>query len=73
MDKFIDLIAEILEVESSTISLNTDFRNDIEDWDSMKGFSIICMIEDEYGVQISVPDFLNCITIGDLYEKAMKE
>ena len=70
MDKFLELIAEILEVDTESINLDTNFREDIDDWDSMKGFSIICMIEDEYGVTVNVPDFLQCTTVGDLYKKA---
>jgi len=69
MDKFLELMAEILEVNVEDISMDTDFREDIEDWDSMKGFSVICMIEDEYGLVIDVPTFLKCKTIGDLYNK----
>jgi acyl carrier protein len=69
MDKFLELMAEILEVEVNEISMETDFRNDIEDWDSMKGFAIICMLEDEYGIQLDVPTFLKCSTISDLYNK----
>jgi len=70
VDNFFELIAEILEVDIDDISLETDFRKDIEDWDSMKGFAIICLIEDEYDRYIDVPTFLNCITLGDLYKKA---
>ena len=69
MDIFLEFIAEILEVEVNEISMKTDFRNDIEDWDSMKGFAIICMLEDEYGIQLDVPTFLKCSTISDLYNK----
>lgn len=71
MNKFIKLIAEILEVDAEDISMDTNFRIDIEGWDSMKGFSTICMIEDEYGIQIDVLTFLKCKTIGDLYNKAI--
>lgn len=69
MEQFLEFFAEILEVEDNEINLKTDFRNDIEDWDSMKGFAIICMLEDEYNLQLDVPDFLECITIDDLYKK----
>ncbi len=69
MEQFLEFMAEILEVENNEITLRTDFRNDIEDWDSMKGFAIICMLEDEYNLQIDVPDFLECVTIDDLYKK----
>ena len=68
MEKFLDLIAEILEVDTNDISFETDFRKEC-DFDSLKGFSIICMIEEEYGKIVSVDTFLKCKTIGDLFEQ----
>ena len=73
MECFLELVAEILEVEPSEISAETDFRNDVPDWDSLMGFALICMIEDEYNVRIEVPAFLKCKTIMDLYDKTMGE
>lgn len=66
MEKFIELMAEILEVEPNEISLDTDFREDC-DFDSLKGFSMICTLEEEYNKTITVPQFLECKTIGDLF------
>ena len=40
---------------------------------SLMGFSMIVMMEDEYGVQVTVEEFLDCKTIGDLYKKCIKE
>lgn len=70
MNGFLELVAEILEVDASTLSGATDFRSDVPDWDSMRGFSILCMIEDEYGVRMEVPEFLECVTIDQLYRAA---
>lgn len=67
MDDFIGQMAEILEAEATDLSLETAFRTDVPGWDSMRGFSILCMIEDEYEVRMEVPEFLDCNTIGDLY------
>lgn len=64
---FLINVAEVLEADAEGISLNTDFRNDIPDWGSLKGYSLIVMIEDEYGVVIEVEDFLKAKTVGDLY------
>ena len=69
MDKFLEEIADILEVEAEDISLDTDFREDIEDWGSMMGFSILVLLEDEYDIKLSIDEFLGCKTIGDLYDK----
>ena len=71
MDMFLEKIAEILEVSNSDVSMDTDFRLDIDDWDSMKGFSILVMLEDDYQVLMEVDDFLVCRTIGDLYARIL--
>ncbi len=65
---FLINIAEVLEVDAEEINLDTDFRKDIPYWDSLKGFSLIVMIEDEYGALIEVEDFLKAKTVGDLYK-----
>ncbi len=69
-NEFIEKISEILEVDSSEISMGTDFRKDIPFWDSLKGFGIIVLIEEDYGKQLTVEEFLEQKTIGDLYKKA---
>ena len=71
MDKFIELVAEIFEVEPDDISADTVFR-EIEDFSSLVGFSLIVMLEDEYGVKVSEEEFRECITVGDLYSKCEK-
>ncbi len=70
MEHFLEFAAEVFEVEPEDISMDTVFREEIDDFSSMMGFSMICMIEDEYGVKISVDQFLACETIGSLYELA---
>ena len=63
MEEFLPKVAEILEVESVT----PDFRfREIEEWDSLKGFSIIVLMEQDYGKEMSVETFLECETVGDL-------
>ena len=71
MQKFLELVAEIFEVEPDTITMETVFR-DLEDFRSLVGFSLIVMMEDEYGVKVSVDEFMKCNTIGDLYKKCVK-
>lgn len=69
MKKFIYEISEILEVDEEKISMDSNFRDDFADWDSMKGFAIICLLEDEYDIKLSVDEFLDCITLKDLLRK----
>lgn len=72
MEQFIKLTAEVFEVDPSSISCDTVFREEIEDWSSMMGFALIVMMEDEYQVNVPVNEFLQCKTIGDLYKKVSK-
>lgn len=73
MDKFIELAAEVFEVEPDEITMDTVFREEMEGFSSLTGFALIVMMEDEYGVRVSVDEFLACKTIGDLYKKCVKE
>lgn len=72
MDKFLDEMAEILEVAREEISLETEFRN-VEDWGSLMGFSILVTMESEYGVKITVPEFLEMKTLGDIFQRISKQ
>lgn len=73
MDRFIELVAEVFEVEPEEVTMEKDFRKELTDFSSLVGFSLIVMMEDEYGVNVSVEEFLACKTVGDLYKKCVKE
>ena len=73
MGKFLELAAEVFEVEPEDITMDTVFREEIEGFSSLMGFSLIVMMEDEYGVVVPVEEFLECKTVGDLYRKCVKE
>lgn len=73
MEQFLENAADIFEVEASDISMDTVFRDEIEDWSSLMGFSLIVMMEEDYGVKVSVNEFLECKTVGDLYKKCARE
>lgn len=71
--KFLEDIADILEVEPEVLDFQTDFRKDVEDFDSLKGYSILILFEDDYEKKMSVEEFLNCKTIGDLFQFISKK
>lgn len=73
MDKFLELAADVFEVEPDEITMETVFRDEIDGFSSLVGFALIVMMEDEYGVRVPVEEFLECKTIGDLYRKCVKE
>lgn len=68
-EAFLQEISEILEVDADKLSLDTDFRKDVPYWDSLKGFSILVLFEDEYGIIMTVDEFLQQKTLGDLFAK----
>lgn len=63
MEDFLSKVAEILEVES--VAPDFKFRS-IDEWDSLKGFSIIVLMEQDYGKEMSVEQFLACETVEEL-------
>lgn len=63
MNEFLVKVAEVLEVDS--VVPEFEFRT-VDDWDSMKGFSLIVLLESDYGKQMSVEEFLNCQTVAQL-------
>lgn len=71
-EKFINLFAETLEIESANISPETIFR-DLEEWDSLAYLSVIAMIDEEFDVQIEGAEFKELKTIGDLINEIVKK
>ncbi len=65
-DKFIELIAEALEVERTKIELQSNFR-DLEEWDSLALLSVIAALDDLYGVVIDTAVFDTLMTFEDIY------
>ena len=63
--KFIELFAEALDIDATTLSVDTEFRT-LGAWDSMTYLSVIAMMDDEYNVQIENAEFKTLKTIGDI-------
>lgn len=66
MEKFIQNFAEAIDVESSLISANTEFR-ELDEWNSLAGLSVISMFEEEYGIELSILDLRSSCTVNDLF------
>ena len=60
-------IAEILEVDPRSLSLETDFRKAADSWSSMTGFAMIIYLEDACGVSVDPDQFSSLNTLGELY------
>ena len=64
-DKIKELIAEQLDVDASTITMETDFMKDLEA-DSLDAVEIILGGEDEYGIEIPDEVAENFTKVGDI-------
>ena len=63
-EKLKAIIAEVLNVDTEEISLDTTFVDDLGA-DSLDVFQIITGIEDEFDIEISNDDAEQILTVGD--------
>lgn len=64
--RLLENMAEILEIESEELTLQTEFRDDRFSWDSLKGYAVLVMLEEEFNTKVTVDEFLGAATIQDL-------
>lgn len=66
MDKFLQFIAEIMEVDIAEISMKTPYKEG--KWNSLMMLTLVMEIEAEYNVSIPMESLGNVKTLADLYE-----
>jgi len=69
MEHFCEQLAEILEVDPANLTPDYAFRS-VPDWGSLMGFSILILLQDEYGCRLTVEQFVHLETVGELYAVA---
>lgn len=65
------IIADVLNVDTEEISLDTTFVDDLGA-DSLDVFQIITGIEDEFDIEISNEDAEQIVSVGDAVEQIKK-
>jgi acyl carrier protein len=65
--KFLESMAEIMEVEVDQINANTKFRDEV-DFDSLCVLSTIAVIDEMYGKSLTAEDLDDAETLADLFE-----
>ena len=63
MNKYLDIVAEMLEVDS--VELSDEFQS-FDSWDSLAVLSIIAAVQSNYGVIISAKDISEAKTVEGL-------
>lgn len=71
VQKFVERFAEVVEVSPGSLSMNTRFREEVPYWASLLGFGLLTMIQMEYGVQLSLDDFMKAETVDDLRQAVL--
>ena len=69
--KVIELIAEALEVSPETVSANS-LLDELEEYDSMGKLSIIVILDEEFGKNLSGEEMASFKTVGDIISFALK-
>ena len=71
LERLISGIARVLDLDESTITVDTKFADDLGA-DSLDILEIIMEIEEEFGVQVPTDEAESIVTVGDAYEKIKK-
>ena len=71
MNKFIEFVSNIFEVDPSELSEDTAFGQH-EKWDSLMHIRLVMEIEDEYNIEIPIDDVPNIKTLKDFYQYIKK-
>ena len=64
-NKLISALAEALEMDSSQISIEDNFR-DYDSYSSLTELSLLAMLDSDFGIEIEMKEFNNYKTVMDL-------
>ena len=67
MEEFLSFIADILEVDKNTLTLETS-QDDVETWDSLMQLRLLGEIEAKYGVMIPMERISTIKKLNDFYQ-----
>lgn len=65
--KFLEFVAEIMEIEVDEISMETEYKV-YEKWDSLMMMNLIMEVEDEYSISIPLETAGKIKTLKDLFD-----
>lgn len=68
INEFIKELKETLELENVELNEDTNLRN-LEEYDSLAMLSIIAIIDENFGKQLSAQQFADVTTVKSLIEK----
>lgn len=67
MEEKLNLLEEMLELDEG--SLNKDMKlNDIKEWDSVAALSLIVLLDEHFGKEISGKQIKELVTVNDILQ-----
>ncbi len=67
-DKFIEALAEALEIEANEVDFQDSFR-DYESYDSLSELSVLAMLDSDFGVELEMEEYNTYKTVEDLFKR----
>ena len=67
MQEFIDFVADVMEVESGSLTEDTEYEV-FEKWDSLMHMRIVMEIEEKYDVEIPIEEIPTIKKLKDFYK-----
>lgn len=71
-EKFLEFVAEVFEVSTEEISMETAY-GEFEEWDSLMMLTLVMEIEEEYGVRIPMEKVGKIKTLYDMFSFIVEE
>jgi acyl carrier protein len=68
INEFVERFAnQFVDYDMVNVKADVKFR-DLDSWDSLTGMAVLTMIQDDFGVEINVDDFLKLSTPREVLE-----
>lgn len=67
MEKFLEFVAGVMQVDTSELSGETRFK-EFKKWDSLMHMRLVMEIEEEYDVEIPIEEVPTIKTLNDFYK-----
>lgn len=66
-EKVIEVVAKALDVEASRISVDSEIGS-LPEWDSLGHLTIVRSLQEEFGIELSIDDVIECESVRDFVE-----
>ena len=73
MDKILNIISNIFEIDDPSIIDMEMTPDEIESWDSLSQLLLINSIEEEFEIVLEIEEIFSIMKVGDIYDVISKK